>query len=411
MIKVGKILGVSVLFIILIGLCAAFLRPLELYVLVVVLAFYGWVFYAFLHYRYFRQEEVLQLLRGVGEGNAPLAPALRAYVYDRPPEPWREFWVGVLQFFIFPGYYWVWHRRHRFDTKVERVARCLEAGYPLHVALKSSPGVASRETLLAAAVADSTGKLVPSLESAPRWRMATLWLEAAPRLIYPFLVLLAVLFVAVLLAIFIFPKYERIFLDLQAGLPDVTRWFLSVVRFGAKHFALVSAGFLALIVSGATVFFSSTLCWNLPFVRRYYRRYAQGRILTMLSLLLEAGKTCPAALRILADSGYFGTAVRKRIIGARQCIEEGAALAESLHQTGLLPAPMKHLIQAAERAHNLPWALGELGQALGMQLRRGFQRIAQVFFPAGICLAGAMVAFVVFATFFPLLTLMAKLNQ
>ena len=92
---------------------------------------YGWMLFAYLHYHQARQEEFLQLLTTAVESEAPLAPALWSYLSDRPHGPVREFWVAVLLFFVIPGYYWVWHRRHSFDHKVARVACLLEDGWPL----------------------------------------------------------------------------------------------------------------------------------------------------------------------------------------------------------------------------------------------------------------------------------------
>src|SRR4051794_21198786 len=106
--------------------------------------FYGWIFHAFLHYRLGRQEEFLHLLAAAAESGAPLAPVVRAYLRDRPPGRWV--WAAVLLFFVAPGYYWLWHRRRAYDRKLARVARELEQGTPLYVALRSEPGVVSRST-------------------------------------------------------------------------------------------------------------------------------------------------------------------------------------------------------------------------------------------------------------------------
>src|SRR5262245_28754840 len=140
-----KFLGFSLLgVLIVIGLVVTFSLA-GIYLVLIVVAFYGWVAFAFCHYRYLRQEEVFQLLKAAGEAQTPVAPALWAYLLDRPSHPWHDFWVALLQFFLLPGYYWAWHRQHAFDKKVERVAWALEAGFPLHRALREAPGVVSRE--------------------------------------------------------------------------------------------------------------------------------------------------------------------------------------------------------------------------------------------------------------------------
>src|SRR5262245_56834678 len=88
------------------------------YLFLALLAAYGWALFCFFHYRQGRQEELLHLLTTAADAGVPLAPALRAYLLDRPQGALREFWVAVALLFLVPGYYWIWHRRHRYDAKV-----------------------------------------------------------------------------------------------------------------------------------------------------------------------------------------------------------------------------------------------------------------------------------------------------
>src|SRR5262245_43131504 len=136
---------------------------------------YGWMLSAYLHYRQGRQVELVQLLTAAAKAGAPLAPALRAYLADRPRGPARAAWVAFLLFFGLPGYYWVWHRRHSYDRKVAAVADRLEQGASLHEALRETPGVVTRDTLLAVAVGESTGQLAGCLGGPPGGLLATVW--------------------------------------------------------------------------------------------------------------------------------------------------------------------------------------------------------------------------------------------
>lgn len=377
---------------------------------VVIMLYYTWVTFTFYHYRYVRQEEVLHLLRATAGAAAPLAPAMRAYLHERRETAWRETWVAFLQLFVIPGYYWFWHRRHRFDEKVKVVTYCLESGYSLRSALSAAPGVVSNETLLAVAVGESTGKLNVSLGKATSWRAATLWLEAAPRLVYPLFLLLTIAGLLGFLMMFIIPKYEKIFIDFRVRLPHVTVLLINFARPMLKG-PWLWLGILAIILVITALFSSSRFCWYFPLVGRFYRGFNQGRIMTSLSVLLESGTTVTQAMGILAESGYFGSVVRRRIIRARQRMEEGGALPESLYAEGLLPASMKPLLQSAQRAQHLPWAMRELGEGQARRIQRGLSRLTNFLFPVSILATGALVAFVVFGMFMPLLKVMAELNK
>src|SRR5947209_3488097 len=90
---------------------------LSLVLLLLLGVVYAWVLFAFLHYRQSRQEEFLQVITAAAEAEAPLAPALCAYLLDRPHGPLREFWIALLLFFVAPGYYWIAYRRSNYDRK------------------------------------------------------------------------------------------------------------------------------------------------------------------------------------------------------------------------------------------------------------------------------------------------------
>lgn len=374
----------------------------------VVLAFYGWMLSAFFHYRYGRQEELAFLLASAAEADAPLAPALRAYLADRPQGTEREFWVALLLFFVVPGYYWLWHRRHSFDRRLARVARRLEQGAALHAALRSEPGVASPETELAAAVGESTGRLAQSLRGAVRGRLAPVWLEVLPRLAYPLLLLLVLASIVSFCAVFIIPKYQKIFADFRIELPGVTRGLLVVLEWTVHEAALLQAAMIVLVGLAVLWVFNGRARWSWPVLGRLNRMAVQGRFLRSLALLLETGVPVPRALAALGASGYFKGPVADRVEAARADVERGEPLADALRRRGLLPTAMTLLVQAAEKARNLPWALAELGEHLGSRSVQLAQRLSMLVAPLAIVLVGALVGFFVVGMFLPLVTMIAE---
>jgi hypothetical protein len=260
----GKFLGIVSVVVILPALLVAVLVSLVFFFRLIPLTLlslvYGWMLYTFLLYRHGRQEEFLHLLTTAAGAEAPLAPALRAYLRDRPRGGWRRFWVAGLLFFVVPGYYWFWHRRHSFHRKVADVARQLEEGVSLHDALRATPGVASRETVLAVAIGQPTGKLAQCLSRSSQGRLATVWIELLPRPLYPLLLVLILSAVIGFWAVFLAPRFQRIFHDFDIGLPWLTVQLIHLgehpVEYGVGLYlalmVLVALGTLALILLLAT---------------------------------------------------------------------------------------------------------------------------------------------------------------
>jgi type II secretory pathway component PulF len=393
-----------------VGLALLSLVP-GLALLLLVGMFYGWMFYAFIYYRQGRQQEFGRLLITAAEARAPLAPVLRAYVEDRPHGALREAWVAVLLWFVVPGYYWLWHRRNSYDRKVEHVARLLENGAPLHVALASTPGVVSSETVLAAAVGESTGRLADCLQPPARRRVAAAWLEVTPRFLYPLILLLFMAQVTGFWMLYIGPRMRRIFADFHEKMPAMTSrlfaaWDLVTASGGLTVLAILGVLVLIAVVAG-----SRTVRWYVPGIGRLYRMDVRGRILQMLSVLLGAGQRVPQALELLAGASYFPPVVTRRLEKARDAVERGEPLAESLRAQKLLSSAMAPLVEAAQRAGNLPWALGELGETLADRTVRLMRRWSMVLAPLAVVAIGALACCLVLGMFLPLVELIMGLSE
>lgn len=380
------------------------------FVLFALFAFYGWIIYSFLFYRFCRREELLHLLASAAESGVPLVSALRAYLQDRPRGDMRAFWLGTLLcLFPVPGYYWIWYRRTNFDCKVEQLARQLEQGVPLFRALQVAPALATRDAVLAAAIGETTGQLPRCLRGATERRLSTVWMEMFPQLVYPFVLLIVIAGVVSFLGYFIVPKFKKIFQIFGVSLPPATEMLLYQSDLIVEYGWVIVVGIQLVMVLGVVLILSSTARWFFPGLGAIYRRMIRSRVLQTLSLLLQVGKPVPESLAVLSGMPMGAMALRL-LDRARTRVERGEPFDESLFQVGLLPASMLPLVRTAERAGNLPWALGEMADALYDRTMRNLQRVVQAVFPFVVILFGAVVGFIVVSMFLPLVKLITELS-
>jgi len=365
-----------------------------------------WAVFTFYHYRYIRQEELLHVLKTATESQAPLAPALWAYVGDRPHSTWREFLVSMM---LFPVYYWSWHRWYSYDRKVEQLALILEGGAPLHLALHAVPGVASKEITLASAIGQASGQMASCLSEVPRWQLASLWLDVIPRLLYPVILLFVASGLMIFQMLFVVPRFEKIFADLKVKLPELTEQYISFGRWVGRYGGVFGLIVLILFALFGLILFNSKVCWHFPVVGRIYRLRLQAGILKGLAILMKTGKPTPQAMDLLIESGYFPSVVCLKLEAVRKAIDQGQPLPENLCQNGLLPQSMVPLLQAAGRADNLPWALGELGESQAKRAVRLARRLVMAIFPISIMAIGLAVAAIALGMFLPLVELISEL--
>jgi len=386
----------------------------------------GWAIYAFLRYRQRCQDELAQVVAAAVNASAPLAGAIRSYADVQPRRRRNKAQTGfgheigprdvltVLVCIALPLYTYVrlcigWRR---FDRLVAELAERLEAGEPLPAALRAVPGVASRSFRLAAAVGESTGSLGSCLRSASEERWTGAWLEIAPRLAYPFVVLFFVYASAMVIWVKVLPKFKMIYADFGMQLPPVTQDFADagiwIAGYGALFISLANWLF---VIALAAVVANPTVRWRTPVVGRLYRWGVQAEILRTLGLLLAAGRTVPQALEILRSCKDLPSIVRGRLNLALVAVECGDSLDGALEYAGLLPKAMGPLVRAAERARTLPWAVRELGDHLAGRAFRLMRRISLVAFPLMIVAVGTPVIFTALAIFMPMIHLMRSLGE
>jgi type II secretory pathway component PulF len=365
-----------------------------------------WELFAYANYRYCRQEEFLHVLQTAAATQAPVEAVLQAYLNDRPKE---HLWRGILLFFVFPGYYLI-HVQRSFDSRLSRLVDLLEDGVPLDRALRDVPGVVSREIALAVTIGRFTGQLTQALKRLPDRHSASQWVELAPRLLYPFLVLGELLFITTFLMIFVMPKFEKIMLEFKMKLPYATEFLIDISRWFVKYPWMVVLLWLLVLVGFNVLLFSSRAKWHCPLVGWVYRLHARGQFLRMLGLMLETGRPLPEILDWVLHSELLPSAIATRAARLATDLEEGVPLAESLTRHGLATEPMQGLIASAQKAQNLPWALEELGDSLMRRSARTSYRIVMVLFPLSIFACACLVGFVAVAMFQPLVTLIEGMS-
>ncbi|HEV3168233.1 MAG TPA: type II secretion system F family protein, partial [Isosphaeraceae bacterium] len=327
-------------------------------------------------------------------------------------------WVIVIaaekQLPLAPGLYAVADQYGgRFHRQVIALANWLNAGLALPDALDRVTGLLPKSATVLIRVGWETGVLPAALREAARVR-AVQPLHRNP-LAGKFFYLIGMLFVIQsicgFILYFIIPKFEAIFADFQVRLPEVTIFVI-----GLSH-ALVSSGALAMIVLvefGLLLYLPlSYFGWArspVSLFDRLLRRQHTIRILRSLAVVAEGGVSLSSGVAALARF-YPGRWVRRRLEHVQEAMSQGADWWDCLRWQGLIRRSEAAVLESAQRAGNVPWALRELAESSQRRLVYRLQALTQLLFPLVVIGIGGVVFLMAVAYFSPLVTLIRELGE
>ncbi len=291
------------------------------------------------------------------------------------------------------------------------LAYLLETGVPLPVALDTVPNLLPRSALVLISVGWSLGCLAPSLREADAADRArrSFRLGFIPKLAYLAGVLLAMELILGFIFYFVIPKFEAIFNDFGTALPELTQ-----VSIRISH-AMIDTGLLPLLILGelsilayGVLAYFGLVSWEAPPIPWLLRRRDNADVLRTLAVGIEGDRPIGSILTVLARV-HPRNRVRKRLNRAVARIEGGQPWISTLHAEGLITGADPGVLDAAERAGNLAWALRTLADSHDRRLSYRLATLSQALFPALVLALALIVGFFVISLFLPLVQLIDQL--
>ena len=275
----------------------------------------------------------------------------------------------------------------------------IEGGSTLSDALELYEEALTRPYVRCIRAAESSGRLAPmfhQLAEEMEWQ-EEIASKVTSALIYPCVLLSAVVGIGVLFVTVLLPKFEPVFATLGGELPFLTRlllasgdtvrafWPALLIGLGIAVF-----GGRALVKTEQGRLFVDRLKISIPVIRSVNRSLIVGRFTGAMANLLEAGVSLPEALTISAWSAG-NSVVERQLARSRQRVLAGRSLADSLESLTLLRRLDRRMIHVGERAGELVRAFGSLSRLHGKYARRQVQRAVLLIEPATILVLAVLV--------------------
>lgn len=231
-------------------------------------------------------------------------------------------------------------------------------------------------------------------------------------MIYPAVILVAMLGIALEMVIFVLPKITVLFKDFNAELPVATRVLIKIVDFFQNYGAYAFVGAILFVVVFIWVYrqpkprrFFHGLNLHLPIFGAIIKKINLARFTITLSSLLQSTIPIIDAVRITAT--VQGNLVYKeKLLLISERLKRGETLSSLLAQyPDVFPPMVTEMIMVGEQSGRMESMLGELAEYYANEVDTTMRNFATVIEPVIIVILGLMVAGIAVAVIMPMYSL------
>jgi type IV pilus assembly protein PilC len=296
------------------------------------------------------------------------------------------------------------------EIVLKKVLIDVEGGKSFAVALEESKGGFTSVYIALVKAGESAGlldevliKMADTLEAEKDFRGKT-----KGALVYPAIVLSAMVVVGVIMMIFVVPKMTVMYKDMGIELPAITQALISISDFMVKFWYLLFLG-----LGGGAVFFSKwsktevgellieQFQFKLPIWGQLKKDIVLAKFARTTGLLVAAGVSVLDALRIVADtlgSKIFGDSIRQ----VATKVEKGISLADGIAYIQDFPPVLSRMISVGEKTGKMDEVLTRLAVYYESESATKVKSLTTAIEPLIMIMMGIGVGFLVAAVILPI---------
>ena len=231
-------------------------------------------------------------------------------------------------------------------------------------------------------------------------------------MIYPIIVIVAMVIVAFVMMIFVIPKMTAMYEDFgTAQMPKITQILMSVSSWVAKlwfMFPLMGVGlFMAYKIAMKSPKFHfrrDGYVLKIPIMGVLSEKSILANTTRTLSMLLTAGITLVEALKIVAT--VSGNKVyEKAFLEIAEKVQKGFSVAVSFENTGIFPPIVNQMISTGEATGKLDEVLMKVSDYFTKEAEEAVKALTSAIEPLIMVILGIGVGFLVVAVVMPIYTL------
>ena len=311
-------------------------------------------------------------------------------------------------------------RDKKFATLQNRVSNRLISGEELSLCLKQFPKVFAPIVIGLIEAGEAGGILDQVLE-----RIANL-IEDKEKiksqiqgaLIYPVLILFLATTISLGLLILVVPKFDKMFNDLGADLPGLTKFMLTLSQFVTSFsFFILAPISIFFIITIFTKYYQTRsgkfnvdrFVLSIPLFGQLILRSEVASMCDTLSTLINSGIPLVEGLdRCIAASG--SEPIKRTLNISKERVIQGEELSLSLGLSNVLPKLVVSMIKIGEETGQLSFMLENLANFYKRELETAVSSLTKAMEPMVIIVVAAIVGTIVVALYLPMFSIIGAMG-
>jgi type IV pilus assembly protein PilC len=299
----------------------------------------------------------------------------------------------------------------KFKDILSDVYSQVQQGKSLAEALSKYPNVFPNIVTSMIKIGEMSGNLDKSLEylSIQLEREADLKSKVRGAMMYPSVIVCAMIIIGVLLAIFVLPNLMSIFTEQGVTLPLSTRIVIGISNFMSGHAVLAIGGMIGIALA-AVLFFrtavgkrtSSIISLNIFIIKEITKKINLARFARILSSMLKSGIPIVQGLEVVAES-LDNVLYKELLVKTADDVRLGKPLAESLGKDQkLFPVLVQQMIAVGEESGSTQEILEQLAVHYEADVDDTLKNLASIIEPLLILVIGAVVGMLALSLITPI---------
>ncbi|MCA9355539.1 type II secretion system F family protein [Candidatus Kaiserbacteria bacterium] len=299
----------------------------------------------------------------------------------------------------------------RLKGVMKRLVEKINQGESFFDSLKEFPEVFSDLYIAMVRAGEESGKLSESLQTLAiqMERSNNLAKKVKGAMIYPSIVIVIMVIIAILMMIYVMPSITGIFENMDQELPATTTFLINASNFMVAHTLVVILGMIGVVAgfmySLKTKWGKIATSWlivRLPVIGTLAKETNSARTARTLSSLLDSGVDVIQSIKITEE--VIQNVFYKDILGeAARRVEKGTALSETfIERKDLYPILVGEMILVGEETGQISGMLGELAIFYETEVERKTKDLSTIIEPLLMVVIGGGVGFFAMALIAPI---------